>query len=235
MSPIAYGAQSIGIGLAGSDKTSRLMSNGAKPTGAILTPKWLKKEQRDEIRNEMDILVNGDDGDMPVLEGDMKFEQISLTPEDLELIEIRKLAVEEACRYFGVNPILIFSTDSSTTWGSGIEQLVDGFHKFGLRPYLERIEESARIHLLQRHEWDEYEFEFKTKDLLRASYLERVKSNKDRINSGQSTINEVRIEEGDAPLPNADFLLVPVNMTTAERMKSGNYGAKADESKPASA
>ena len=71
--------------------------------------------------------------------------------------------------------------------------------------------------------------------MLRASYLERVKSNKDRINSGQSTINEVRIEEGDAPLPNADFLLVPVNMTTAGRMESGNYGAKADETKPASA
>jgi HK97 family phage portal protein len=235
MSPIAYGAQSIGIGLAGSDKTSRLMSNGAKPTGALKTEKYLKKEQRDALRSELNLLVNGDDGDMAVLEGNMQFEQISLTPEDLELIEIRKLAVEEACRYFGVNPILIFSTDSSTTWGSGIEQLVDGFHKFGLRPYLERIEESARIHLLQRHEWDEYEFEFKTKDLLRASYLERVKSNKDRINSGQSTINEVRIEEGDAPLPNADFLLVPVNMTTAERMESGNYGAKADETKPASA
>ncbi|EJB8459126.1 phage portal protein [Acinetobacter baumannii] len=232
MSPIAYGAQSIGIGLAGSDKTSRLMSNGAKPTGAILTPKWLKKDQRDEIRDEMDILVNGDDGDMPVLEGGMTFEQISLTPEDLELIEIRKLAVEEACRYFGVNPILIFSTDSSTTWGSGIEQLVDGFHKFGLRPYLERIEESARIHLLPRHEWDDYEFEFKTKDLLRASYLERVKSNKDRILSGQASPYQVQMEEGETPDPNSNFILVPVNMTTAERMKKGNYGAKADEPKP---
>ncbi|OTU34777.1 phage portal protein [Acinetobacter pittii] len=232
MSPIAYGAQSIGIGLAGSDKTSRLMSNGAKPTGAILTPKWLKKDQRDEIRDEMDILVNGDDGDMPVLEGGMTFEQISLTPEDLELIEIRKLAVEEACRYFGVNPILIFSTDSSTTWGSGIEQLVDGFHKFGLRPYLERIEESARIHLLPRYEWDDYEFEFKTKDLLRASYLERVKSNKDRILSGQASPYQVQMEEGETPDPNSNFILVPVNMTTAERMKKGNYGAKADEQKP---
>lgn len=229
MSPIAYGAQSIGIGLAGSDKTSRLMSNGAKPTGAILTPKWLKKDQRDDIREEMDMLVNGDDGDMPVLEGGMSFEQISLTPEDLELIDIRKLAVEEACRYFGVNPILIFSTDSSTTWGSGIEQLVEGFHKFGLRPYLERIEESARIHLLQRHEWDEFEFEFKTKDLLRASYLQRVTSNKDRIMSGQASLNQIRLEEGDAPDPNGDFLLVPVNMTTAERMKTGKIGVKADE------
>lgn len=235
MSPIAYGAQSIGIGLAGSDKTSRLMSNGAKPTGALKTDKYLKKEQRDALRSELDLLINGDDGDMAVLEGNMQFEQISLTPEDLELIEIRKLAVEESCRFFGVNPILIFSTDSSTTWGSGIEQLVDGFHKFGLRPYLERIEESARIHLLQRHEWDEYEFEFKTKDLLRASYLERVKSNKDRILSGQASPYQVQMEEGEIPDPNSNFIMVPVNMTTAERMKSGNYGAKADESKPASA
>lgn len=235
MSPIAYGAQSIGIGLAGSDKTSRLMSNGAKPTGALKTERYLKKEQRNALREELDILINGDDGDLAVLEGNMQFEQISLTPADLELIEIRKMSVEEACRFFGVNPILIFSTDSSTTWGSGIEQLVDGFHKFGLRPYLERIEESARIHLLQRHEWDEYEFEFKTKDLLRASYLERIKSNKDRILSGQATMNEVRVEEGDVPIANADFLLAPVNMTTAERMKKGNYGAKADESKTASA
>lgn len=235
MSPIAYGAQSIGIGLAGSDKTSRLMSNGAKPTGALKTDKYLKKEQRDALRSELDLLINGDDGDMAVLEGNMQFEQISLTPEDLELIEIRKLAVEESCRFFGVNPILIFSTDSSTTWGSGIEQLVDGFHKFGLRPYLERIEESARIHLLQRHEWDEFEFEFKTKDLLRASYLERIKSNKDRILSGQASPNQIRMEEGDTPDPHADFLLVPVNMTTAERMKKGNYGAKADETKTASA
>lgn len=235
MSPIAYGAQSIGIGLAGMDKTSRLMSNGAKPTGALKTDKFLKKEQRDALREELDLLINGDDGDMAVLEGSMQFEQISLTPEDLELIEIRKLSVEESCRYFGVNPILIFSTDSSTTWGSGIEQLVDGFHKFGLRPYLERIEESARIHLLQRHEWDEFEFEFKTKDLLRASYLERIKSNKDRVLSGQASPYQIQMEEGEVADKNSDFILVPVNMTTAERMKNGNYGAKADEKETANA
>ena len=229
MSPIAYGAQSIGIGLAGNDKTSRLMSNGAKPTGALKTEKYLKKEQRDVLRGELDILINGDDGDLAVLEGGMQFEQISLTPEDLELIEIRKMSVEEACRYFGVPPILVYLTEGATAWGSGIEQIIDGFYKFGLRPYLERIEESIRIHLLPREEWDDYEFEFKTKDLLRASYLQRIASNKDRILSGQASPNEIRREEGDAPDANGDFLLVPVNMTTAERMKKGTYGAKANE------
>ena len=128
MSPIAYGAQSIGIGLAGNDKTSRLMSNGAKPTGALKTDKYLKKEQRDVLRGELDILINGDDGDLAVLEGGMQFEQISLTPEDLELIEIRKMSVEEACRYFGVPPILVYLTEGATAWGSGIEQIIDGFY-----------------------------------------------------------------------------------------------------------
>ena len=235
MSPIAYGAQSIGIGLAGNEKTTRLMSNGAKPTGALKTEKYLKKEQRDALRSELNILVNGDDGELPVLEGNMQFEKISLTPADLELIEVRKMSVEEACRFFGVPPILVYLTESSTTWGSGISEIVDGFYKFGLRPYLERIEESIRIHLLPREEWDDYEFEFKTKDLLRASYMQRITSNKDRILSGQSSPNEIRREEGDMPDPNGDFLLVPVNMTTAERMKQGTYGAKADESKTASA
>ncbi len=229
MSPIAYGAASIGVGLAATEKTTRLMSNGAKPTGALKTEKFLTKEQRNALRDELDILVNGDDGDLAVLEGSMQFESISLTPEDLELIEIRKLSVEDACRFFGVPPILVYLTESSTTWGSGIEQIIDGFYKFGLRPYLERIEESMRIHLLDRSEWDDYEFEFKTKDLLRANYMQRIEANKNRILSGQSSPNEIRLEEGDKPDPNGDFLLVPVNMTTAERMKKGNYGAKANE------
>lgn len=229
MSPIAYGASSIGVGLAASEKTTRLMSNGAKPTGALKTEKYLKKEQRQALRDELDILINGDDGDLAVLEGNMQFEQISLTPADLELVQIRKLSVEDACRYFGVPPILVYLTDSSTGWGSGIYEIIEAFSKFGLRPYLKRIEESMRIHLLDRTEWDSYQFEFKTKDLLKASYLQRITSNKDRILSGQNTLNEVRLEEGDPPVPDGDFLLVPVNMTTAERMKKGNYGAKIDE------
>ncbi|MCU4539631.1 phage portal protein [Acinetobacter bereziniae] len=229
MSPIAYGASSIGVGLAASEKTTRLMSNGAKPTGALKTEKYLKKEQRQALRDELDILINGDDGDLAVLEGNMQFEQISLTPADLELVQIRKLSVEDACRYFGVPPILVYLTDSSTGWGSGIYEIIEAFSKFGLRPYLKRIEESMRIHLLDRTEWDNYQFEFKTKDLLKASYLQRITSNKDRILSGQNTLNEVRLEEGDPPVPDGDFLLVPVNMTTAERMKKGNYGAKIDE------
>lgn len=226
MSPIAYGAQSIAVGLAAADKTTRLMSNGAKPTGYLSSEKSFNKTQRDSVRSEFSELVTGADDFMAVLEGGLEFHKLSLTPEDIELVKTREMTVEDVCRYFGVPPILIHASDSTTGWGSGIEQIIDGFYRFGLRPYLERIEESLRVNVLPVTDWEKYEFEFKTKEFLRASTVTRITANKDRIISGQATINEVRREEGDAPIANGDFTLVPVNMTTAERMQSGVYTVK---------
>lgn len=229
MSPLAYGARSIGIGLAADDKVGRIMENGAKPSGALSTDKTLKKEQRQSLREEMTEMVEGADWFLPVLEGGLKFEQISLTPEDIELLLTRKFTVEEVCRFYGVPSVLINDTTGSTTWGSGIFELVEAFYKFGLRPYFERIEESARVHLLDRADWDDYEFEFKIKDLLRASFTARVANNKTLIESGQKTINEIRREEGDLPLDWGDEPLVAANLITLDRVVKGQTGGKTNE------
>ena len=224
MSPLAYGARSIGIGLATDDKVGRVMENGAKPSGTLSTEKSLKKEQRDALREEMDELVSGDDWFLPVLEGGLKFEKISLTPEDIELLATRRFTVEEICRYYGVPSVLVNDTNGSTTWGSGIGELVEAFYKFGLRPYFERIEESARLNLLDRVDWDNYEFEFKVKDLLRASLTTRITNNRVRIESAQSTINEVRMEEGYAPIDGGDNLMLAANLITLDRVVAGQTG-----------
>ncbi len=224
MSPLAYGARSIGIALATDDKVGRIMENGAKPSGTLSTEKSLKKEQRDALRQEMDELVSGDDWFLPVLEGGLKFEKISLTPEDIELLETRRFTVEEICRFYGVPSVLVNDTNGSTTWGSGIGELVEAFYKFGLRPYFERIEESARLNLLDRAYWDTYEFEFKIKDLLRASIATRIANNRVRIESGQATINEVRIEEGYTPIDGGDNLMLAANLITLDRVVTGQTG-----------
>ena len=218
MSPLAYGARSIGIGLATDDKVGRVMENGAKPSGTLSTEKSLKKEQRDALRQEMSELVSGDDWFLPVLEGGLTFEKISLTPEDIELLSTRRFTVEEICRFYGVPSVLVNDTNGSTTWGSGITELVDAFYRFGLRHYFERIEESIRLNLIERIDWDKYEFEFKIKDLLRASIKDRVEINSKRIINGQSTINEIRREEGDPVKENGDQLLVAANLVPLDRL-----------------
>ncbi len=229
MSPLAYGARSIGIGLAADDKVGRVMENGAKPSGTLSTEKSLKKEQRQALREEMSGLVEGDDWFLPVLEGGLKFEKISLTPEDIELLETRRFTVEEVCRFYGVPSVLINDTNGSTTWGSGIEQLVESFYRFGLRPFFERIEESARLNLLDRVDWDNYEFEFKLRDLLRASFVTRVTTNQTRIQSAQATINEIRMEEGYAPVEGGDNLMIAAQVLTLDRVIEGQQGGTASE------
>lgn len=223
MSPISYGAHAMGIGLAADSKVGRVMENGAKPTGALVRKdgKMFSDEQRNALRKEMTSLIAGDDWFLPVLEGGLEFEKISLSPADIELLETRRFSVEEVCRFFGVPSILINDTSGATTWGSGIEQIIEGFSKFGLGHFLEKIEEAFRLELLPREDWDKYEFEFKISDLLRASLIKRIEANQKRILSGQATINQVRKEEGYQPVEGGDNLLVPVNMTTLDRLISG--------------
>lgn len=220
MSPLAYGARTIGIGLATDDKVGKIMENGAKQHGYLSTdPKVrLKQEQRDGLRKEFQDMIYGDEFFLPVLEGGLTFNKMSLTPEDIELLENRRFTVEEICRFYGVPSVLVNDTNGSTTWGSGITELVDAFYRFGLRHFFERIEESIRLNLIDRVDWDKYEFEFKIKDLLRASIKDRVDINSKRINSAQSTINEIRREEGDPSIENGDQMLVAANLVPLDRL-----------------
>jgi hypothetical protein len=85
------------------------------------------------------------------------------------------------------------------------------------------------LNLLDRVDWDTFEFEFKIKDLLRASIASRIANNKVRIESGQSTINEVRIEEGYAPVDGGDNLMVAAQLLTLDRVIEGQRGEQKNE------
>lgn len=218
LSPLSHAKKAIGVALAGDDKITHLMSNGAKPTGVLLAQNWPVKEQRDALRTEMDGLMNGDQTEIAVLGGGMKFEAMSLTPEDLELLATRRFSLEEIARIFGVPSVLINDTSASTVWGSGIDSIINGFYKFDLRPYLEKLEISMVVNLLPRTEWESYELEFDADAILRANLKDRVEATSKQVLSGYMTPNEARKSEGRQPKPNGDQLLVPSNMTTIDKI-----------------
>lgn len=218
LSPLSHAKKAIGVALSGDDKITHLMSNGAKPTGTLLAQNWPTKEQRDALRTEMNGLMNGDQTEIAVLGGGMKFEAMSLTPEDLELLATRRFSLEEIARIFGVPSVLINDTSASTVWGSGIDSIINGFYKFDLRPYLEKLEISMVVNLLPRTEWESYELEFDADAILRANLKDRVEATSKQVLSGYMTPNEARKSEGRQPKPNGDQLLVPSNMTTIDKI-----------------
>jgi HK97 family phage portal protein len=224
LSPLAYARNSIGIGIASDDRVKALASNGFKPTGILTIDKLLKPEQREQIRNAFADLASGSGDPLRVLEAGMSYQQVSMNPKDVQLLETRKFQIEDIARFFGVPSVLINDTSASTTWGSGIEQIVQGFYKLGLRPYLERYEASIANTLLSASDRRNYEFEFDFGALLRGDEITRFQAYKEAINAGFKTINECRQAEGMQPIDGGDRAYLQAQMTPIT-----NLGASAQQ------
>lgn len=217
-SPIAFGRNMIGIAQATEKATTKIYTNGGKRSGVLSLDRLLTPEQRDAVRANFSTLTTGTSERLLVLENGMKFDPISMSPQDIELLSSRKFQIEEICRWFGVPSVLVNDTSGSTSWGSGIEQLVSGFYKLNLRPYLERIENSVACNLFSEQEAKEYEFEFDFEGLLRSDFKSRLEGYRTAVAGTIMTPNEVRKLEGLPMVDGGDMLLSQVNMSPIDKL-----------------
>lgn len=207
-SPLQFGRNLIGVAQAAEQAVSKIYTNGGKRSGVLSFDRLLTPEQRTQIRANFESLTTGTDDRLLVLEMGAKFDPISMSPQDIELLASRKFQIEEICRWFGVPSVLVNDTSGSTTWGSGIAELVTGFYKLNLRPYLEAIENSVTTHLFTDEDRKSYEVEFDFEGLLRASQKDRYAGYQTAIGSGLMTPNEARALEWLPAVEGGDQLLI---------------------------
>jgi len=196
LSPLGYAATSISIAQAADKRVSDLAASGGKATGILTVDDALTDKQRAAIKENFKGLEEGASEGLFVLEAGFKYQQTSMSPSDMQLIENRRFQVEDIARFMGVPSVLINDTSATTTWGSGIEQITQGFYKLNLRPYLERIESSLKRHLMPKSDWKSVSIEFDFDALLRADFNTRVNAASTAINAGLLTPNEGRAREG---------------------------------------
>ena len=196
LSPLAYQRNTLGIAQAAESAVTNIYKNGAKPSGVLSMDKFLTQEQRDLVRSKFYNLSAGSEERLMVLEGGMKFDAISLSPQDIELLASRQFQISEICRWYGVPSVMINDTSSSTVWGSGIEQIVSGFYKLTLRPLMEKIEASILINLMNPNDAQRHEVEFDFNALTRSDLKTRFDSYRVGIYGGFMTPNEARRLEG---------------------------------------
>jgi len=217
-SPLAFGRNMIGIAQAADKTVTRIYNNGGKRSGVLVIDKLLTSPQREAIRENFSGLTTSNDDRLLVLEMGMKFDPIAMSPQDIELLASRKFQLEEICRWFGVPSVLVNDTSGSTTWGSGVEQLVSGFYKLNLRPYLERFEASIDANLFTDNERKDYRSEFDFEGLLRSDLKSRLEGYRTAIAGSILTPNEVRRLENWDALAGGDSLLSQVNMSPLENL-----------------
>jgi len=230
LSPLAHARNSIGIAMANEKRVANQANNGFKPAGVLMIDKLLKPEQREQIRAQFADLSVGDGDPLRVLEAGMKYQQISMNPKDVQLLESRRFQLEDICRFFGVPSILVNDMSGTSVLGSGIHQVVQGFYKLTLRPYLERYEASIKRKFIPAEEFDSVDVEFDFRALLRGDDEARFKTYGEGVRGGIITPNEARSQEGLRPLDGGDKLYMQQQMMPidAERVTNEHSQIQSD-------
>lgn len=218
MSPLAYARDIFGLSQAAEGSVTRIYSNGAKPSGVLSFDRLLTPDQRKEVRQSFSNLTTGTDERLLVLEMGAKFDAVSMSPQDVELLSSRKHQINEICRWFGVPAIMVNQNEGTTTLGSSAAEIIATFYKITLRPYLERFEASVSANLFTAEEANQYEFEFDFEGLLRSDLKSRLEGYRTAIQGTILTPNECRKIEGWPRVEGGDTLLAQVNMSPLDQL-----------------
>lgn len=181
--------------------------NGIRTSGVMSSDKAFTADQR---KTAEDLLQEKYAGSMNagrpfLLDNGLKWQSISINPEDAQMLESRAFSVEEICRFFGVPPHMVGHTENSTSWGTGLAEQVLGFQKFTLRRRLKRIEQALEKQLLTpKDRADGITIEFNIEGLLRADSKSRAEFYNAGLQNGWFTINEVRALENMPPVEGGD-------------------------------
>lgn len=207
-SPLQFGRNAIGIAQAAEQAVSKLYTNGGKRSGVLSFDKLLTPEQRQQVRDNFSNLTTGTDDRLLVLEMGAKFDPISMSPQDIELLASRIYNNDDIARLFGVPSILINQNEGSTTLGSSTGEIISSFYKTGLAPVAEAVECSLTTHLWSDSDRETHECEFDFDNFLRASQKERFETYRTGISSGVLKPNEARAREWLPAAEGGDQLLI---------------------------
>lgn len=142
LSAIRYGAQTLGSAIAAEETTGKLFSNGMQANGVLTSDQVLSESQRTQLQAIMERYKGSSNaGKLMILEAGLKYQALTLNPDDGQLLEQRRFQIEEICRWFGVPPIMVgHAGDGQTMWGSGVEQIMLSWLVLGINPLAKRIE-----------------------------------------------------------------------------------------------
>ncbi len=234
VSVITYARETMGLAIAAERYGARLFRNGARPGGFLRHPGQLSTDAQERLRNQFEEMTARENQHrVGVLEEGMEYQQTSFTPEDSQMLQTREFQAEEVCRWFRVPPVMVGLTSKSTSWGSGIAELSQGFVTYTLMPWLVRWQQVFSRDLILATE--KYFVEYITEALLRGDIEKRYRAYSIGRQWGWLATNEIRGAENLNPKKNGDDdYLTPMNMSkenlsVVEPLEQGDVEDQEDE------
>ncbi|MFF7200513.1 phage portal protein [Streptomyces sp. NPDC008141] len=202
-SPVRLAAQGISLAQAAERSAGALFGRGNLLGGLITTKSKLNDGQAASLKARWEAGASGVSNAqrVAVLDSDASFTPVTMPNSDAQFLESRQFQVVEIARMFGVPPFLLMSTEKSTSWGTGLEQQVQGWVTFDLGPqWLQPAEQRITKELLPPNEYAKYALQ----GLLRGDSSSRATYYRAMRDIGAYCADDIRALEDLPPIPGGD-------------------------------
>lgn len=214
VSPILLHAEAIGRVAAVEEHSSSIFGNGTKLTGMLQTEKnipdkstirQMKQDWHDEYAGSSKA------GSVAILHSGLKFEPLSMTNEDAQLIATLNLGVKDVARIYGIPPHML--GDDSKGSNVSVEQMGLEFVTYTLMPWIKRHEEAIERDFLSLKERKSGIYvKYDVSALMRGDMASRYIAYGTGRQWGFLSQNDVRKELDMSPVAGGDTFMVPMNM-----------------------
>lgn len=217
LTPLQVAMRTIDMDNSTTDWNTTLVQNYGAPGGILHAPTDanIPRPQLQRIQRTLRRMFGGKGnvGKTHLLEGGLTWQQMGLSPKDMDFIDSRKMTREEICAVFGVPPQLVGIQENSTY--SNYAEARQSFYQDTVLPTLDKIVSTInqRVSPLYGQNivvgYDKTQIEA-LQESSDAKY-ERLSKVKDTL-----TINERRQELGYEPVASGDVLLIPTNVARVD-------------------
>lgn len=145
--------QALGLSMAIEEGQAKLQSQGVKMPGYLSVEGTLTDDQHKKLTKWIGENHAGaeNSGRPMVLDKAAKWLSVAMSNVDAQVLEQRKFAVEEVCRFMRVLPIMVGHADKTATYASS-EQMFLAHAMYTSGPWARRLEQSADKRLLSPEE-----------------------------------------------------------------------------------
>jgi HK97 family phage portal protein len=216
MSIIEYATSAIRLGITYERTGQKYFENMAAPSGIFKHPSTLKDQAYERLKKDLNeryqLMQNKG---MPILAEDgLDFTPFEIKLIDAQMIESKKLQIEDICRFCRVPLHLVQNLDRATN--NNIEHQSLEFVMYTMLPHFKRAEECINTQLLTKNQRDDgYYFEFNLNSLLRGDAKTTAEAFSAARQGGWMSVNDIRRLLNMNSIPNGNIYLQPMNMIEA--------------------
>ena len=219
VSLLTYAARTLGITNASENAAKSFFENGMNVNGLLKVNTPITQKQKDEIRSSWQQAYSGSGGGLAIINANMDYQQLTLSPEDSQLLSSRQFNVADIARFFNINPLLL-GGESGATYSS-LEMLQNAFLVHTLQPYISMIEAEINRKLLKPSE-NNLSVILETNDLMRIDKQSQANYYRTMVDAGILSRNEVRKEIGYNPFEGGDSHTIAYSDTDQNTLEENN-------------